>query len=177
MLTQAITRRLFVVLLADNDHGKTTMILSLVRQGQRHEIDQVRRGARTLYSPWGRVVDALIIPRSYQETLAGEFRTVENALSGVDPLWRERDLVVFPSHIEPVDCDTMIRLAHGAGFDAVAVAVILQAAELPRYANCLQLPWDERWTLSNNEAENPVPQMRALGHDLWGWIAASLERR
>lgn len=59
MLPRAIIRRLFIVPLANNDHGKTTMIRSLVRQGERRDVDIVRRASRTLYSPWGRVIDAL----------------------------------------------------------------------------------------------------------------------
>lgn len=177
MLARSITRRLFVVPLANNDHGKTTMIRSIVRQGERRDVDVVRRAARTLYSPWGRVIDALVIPRSYQETLEGEFGSVENALNGVDNSWRQRDLVIFPSHLVPADCKVLVELAHGAGFDAVAVPVLLQPSELMKCAGCLALPWNERWTLSNDIAENPSPQIEALGHDLWTWIAAGLEHR
>ncbi len=177
MLACAITRRLFVVPLANNDHGKTTMIRSIVRQGERRDVDTVRRAARTLYSPWGRVIDALVIPRSYQETLEGEFGSVEDALNGVDHLWRQRDLVIFPSHLVPVDCKVLVELAHGAGFDAVAVPILLKPSELKKSAACLALPWNERWTLSNDTTEKPNPQIEALGHDLWAWIAAGLEHR
>jgi hypothetical protein len=177
MLSRAITRRLFVVPLANNNHGKTTMIRSLVRQGERREADVVRRGPRTMWSPWGRSIDALIIPRSYQETLEAEFKTIEAALKGVDPLWRQRDLVVFPSHLESDDCETMLKLAHGAGFDAVAVAILLQAKELQQYQDCLELPWNERWTLSNDKTAKSKGQIEALGHDLWAWVAAALEHR
>jgi hypothetical protein len=178
MLTRAITRRLFVVPLANNDHGKTTMIRSLVRQGARHGIDVVKRAVRTLYSPWGRVIDALVIPRSYQETLEEEFGSVEGALDGVDPHWRQRDLIVFPSHLKAADCKTMMKLARGAGFDVIAVPVVLKPEELPKYADCLELGWNERWTVSNDHVdENPGAQIEALGHDLWAWIAAALEHR
>lgn len=163
--------------LANNDRGKTTMIRSLVRQGARYQIDTVRRAARTLYSPWGRVIDALIIPRSYQETLEDEFGSVQGALDGVDALWRQRDLVVFPSHPVVNDCRLLITLAHGAGFDVIVVPVLLEPAELPTYAGCLDLPWDERWTVSNDTVENHAGQVEALGHDLWAWIAAALEHR
>ena len=177
MLAHAITRRLFIVPLANNDHGKTTMIRSIVRQGERHDVDTVRRAARTLYSPWGRVIDALVIPRSYQETLEREFGSVEGALSGVDEIWRQRDLIIFPSHLVSADCKAMVELAHGAGFDAVAVPVLLNPSEVNQCAGCLALPWNERWTLSNDNTERPSPQIEALGHDLWAWIAAALEHR
>lgn len=177
MLARAITRRLFVVPLANNGHGKTTMIRSIVRQGERRDVDIVKRAPRTLYSPWGRVIDALVIPRSYQETLEGEFGTVEDALDGVDNLWRQRDLVIFPSHLVPADCKVVVELAHGAGFDAVAVPVLLKPSELKKAAGCLALPWNERWTVSNDATDKSAPQVEALGHDLWAWIAAGLEHR
>ncbi len=177
MLPRAITRRLFVVPLANNDHGKTTMIRSFVRQGERREVEVVRRAVRTLHSPWGRVIDSLVIPRSYQETLEAEFGSVEEALDGVDALWRQRDLVIFPSHLDLSDCRAMLKLAHGAGYNVIAASLILDSAKMPNYADCLELPWDERWTISNDVAENWGAQVEALGHDLWAWIAAALEHR
>lgn len=118
-----------------------------------------------------------MIPRSYQETLQGEFGTVQGALDGVDPQWYQRDLVIFPSHLVPADCKTMVELAHGAGFDAVAVPVLLQYSELKKCSECLVLPWNERWTILNDSTENPSAQIDALGHDLWCWVAAGLEHR
>jgi hypothetical protein len=177
VLRRGITRRLFVVPLANNDHGKTHIIRALVRQGERRDLQVIHRAARTLSSPWGRAIDALIIPRSYQETLAGEFGSVEQALDGVDPSWRQRDLVIFPSHLVSGDCATIIDLAHGAGFDAITVSVLLDPAEITHSQECLSLAWDERWTLSNDSAADPMGQVDALGHDLWVWIAAAIERR
>lgn len=153
------------------------MIRSIVRQGERRDVRIVRRAARNLYSPWGRVIDALVIPRSYQETLEEEFGSVEAALNGVDQLWHQRDLVIFPSHLVPADCKVLLDLANGAGFDTVAVPIFLQPSELKKSAACLALSWNERWTLSNDTTEKPNSQIEALGHDLWAWIAAGLERR
>ena len=72
-----------VVPLANNDHGKTTMIRSLVRQGGRYNLDKDKRSPRLLTSPWGRSIDALVIPRSYQETLANEYGSVKAALARI----------------------------------------------------------------------------------------------
>ncbi len=176
MHPRGITRRLIVVPLANNDHGKTHIIGSLVRQGERRDI-RVQRGSKMLISPWGRSIDALIIPRSYQETLSAEFGPVEDALNAVDSSWRQRDLVILPSHLVPDDCETIIGLAHGAGFDAIAASVLLESAEITRFEQCLQLPWDERWTLANDRTTEPTALLDALGHDLWAWIAAAVERR
>ena len=78
MLNRAITRRLFIVPLANNNHGKTHLIRAMVRQGERRDLQVVQRGPRSLASPWGRTIDALVIPRSYQETLAAMKKLVES---------------------------------------------------------------------------------------------------
>jgi hypothetical protein len=153
------------------------MIRSLVRQGERCNVEVVRRAVRTLYSPWGRLIDSLVIPRSYQETLEAEFGSVEEALDGVDALWRRRDLVIFPSHLDLADCRTMLKLAHGAGYNVIAVPILLESDKLPNYVDCLELSWEERWTISNDVTEDWGAQVEALGHDLWAWIAAALEHR
>jgi hypothetical protein len=177
VLRRGITRRLVVVPLANNDHGKTRMIRAVVRQGERSVIEVVHRAPRILSSPWGRTIDALIIPRSYQETLAAEFGSVERALDAVDSAWRQRDVVILPSHLVANDCSIIIELAHSAGFDAIAVCVLLDPAEIARCGKCLNLQWDERWTISNDRNAQPDGQLDALGHDLWAWIAAAVERR
>jgi len=41
-----IARRLFVVPLANNNHGKTTMVRALVKQGQGSSIKSVKKGSR-----------------------------------------------------------------------------------------------------------------------------------
>jgi hypothetical protein len=177
MLRQSVTRRLFVVPLGNNNHGKTQLIRALVRQGERRELQVVQRAPRMLTSPWGRAIDALVIPRSYQETLAGEFGSIEQALDAVDSAWRQRDLVILPSHLIRDDCATVIELAHAAGFDAITAVVLLNSGEIAQCQACLRLPWDERWTLSNDRTAEPDGQIDALGHDLWAWIAGALERR
>src|SRR5258708_7978901 len=111
------------------------------RQAERRNRKVVQRGPRGLSSPWGRPVDALVIPRSYQETLAGEFGSIEQALNAVDSSWRQRDLVILPSHLEASHCATIIDLAHGAGFDAIAVSILLNPGEIRQIHGCLSLPW------------------------------------
>lgn len=177
MLNRGITRRLLIVPLANNNHGKTHLIRAIVRQGEHRDLQVVQRGPRSLSSPSGRPVDALVIPRSYQETLAGEFGSVEQALNTVDPSWRQRALVILPSHLAIPDCEAIIGLAHGAGFDAIAVSILLNPGEIAQSQGCLALSWDERWTLSNDQTADHAGQVEALGHDLWVWIAAALERR
>jgi len=57
-----IRRRLFVVPLAENDHGKTTLVRSLVSQGTRNSYMKLPKGERTLYTPWAQAVDAYVFP-------------------------------------------------------------------------------------------------------------------
>jgi hypothetical protein len=94
----------------------------------------------------------------------------------VDSAWRQRDLVILPSHLVPEHCANTIELAHGAGFDAITVVVLLDPGEIAQCQACLRLPWDERWTLSNDQTAKPIGQIEALGHDLWAWIAGALGR-
>ena len=76
-----IIRRLFVVPLADNNHGKTTIVNALVAQGSGRVRKLGHKGVRALVSPWGREIDALIYPRSYQETEKARFGTVLHAVA------------------------------------------------------------------------------------------------
>ena len=132
-----IARRLFVVPLANNNHGKTTIITALVSQGLGRAFQKYQKGARELTSPWGRKVDAYVFCRSYQESEKGQHRSVENALNANDPSWRERELLIMPSHVSNIennddeedDIDQMINAAHAAGLDAICATVIFAARE------------------------------------------------
>lgn len=79
-----ISRRLFVVPLADNDHGKSTMIRALVSQGQARAVKLHKKRVRAFISPWGRPIDAYVFGRSYQEVEKGEHGSVEAALDTND---------------------------------------------------------------------------------------------
>jgi len=177
MLSMSITRRLIVVPLANNNHGKTTMLSELVRQAARRDLKKVQRGLYTFTSPWGRKVEALVFIRSYQETLQGEHGPVESALSAIDKSWFQRDLIIFPSHIDEEHCKEIISVGKAAGFDLIVVPVVMKSSELGKYAGCLKLAWDMRWTISNDATDDHNAQVEALGHDLWTWIASAIENR
>lgn len=177
MLPRSITRRLMIVPLANNNHGKTTMLSELVRQAARRELKKVQRGVHVFTSPWGRKVDSLVFIRSYQETLKKEYGPVEKALDAIDADWRQRDLVIFPSHIDEAHCKEIINVGQAAGFDLIVVPIVMKSSELNNYSACLKLNWDARWTISNDSTDEPLAQVEALGHDLWMWIAGALENR
>lgn len=180
-----IARRLFVVLLADNDHGKSTMIRALVSQGLGRAVQLQRKGVRLLTSPWGRPIDAYIFGRSYQEIEKGEHGSVEDALDANDPDWRTRELVIMPSHVgnienksEADDIDQMIDAAHAAGFDVICATVIFTGDEeddRAQFADIWRKPWDVRWTIPNPHISEPEGQLEALGRDLWTWVCEAMQ--
>ena len=179
-----ICRRLFVVPLADNDHGKTTMIRGLVSQGVGRTFQRQKKGVRELVTPSGRRVDAYIFGRSFQEIEKGDHGTIEAALDANDPDWRKRELVVMPSHVRDIesrrgadDIDLMIEAAHGAGFDAICASVSYAGnfdTHRPTFSKIWKKGWDERWTIPNQKQSDFDGQLDALGRDLWFWISKTL---
>jgi hypothetical protein len=178
-----IARRLFVVPLADNAHGKTTMLKALVSQAGHPQFDRLRKSVRMLTSPWGRSVDSYIFGRSYQETEKHEHESVVGALDASDAQWRERELIIFPSHVSDSDDDVeeMIDAAHEAGFDAICATVIFTGddpEDRTDFSGIWAKDWDERWTIPNPRLtegdRNIEPQLSALGSDLWTWICRAL---
>lgn len=175
-----IVRKLFVVPMADNDHGKSTMIRALVSQGLGEEIRLQKKGARELVSPQGRPVDAYVFGRSYQEVEKGKYGSVEGALDANDAQWRERELIIMPSHVEEVDqsdIQDMIDVGHSAGFDVIAASIILawdDGGNQAQFPTIWGMAWDERWTIPNPWNDKPEGQLEALGRDLWTWICRGL---
>ena len=195
-----VARRLFVVPLANNNHGKTSIIRSLVSQGEGYlyTSPQPHKGDRTLFSPKGRKIFAYIYGRSYQETEKRKYASVIDALDGNDPLWRSKDLIIMPSHTGDIfdkrhtvdDIDQMIDAAHRGGFDVVSASVIFSKNnmdDMPEFYDTEAFegiwlkPWDERWTLPNKWLDNVSKgnpylegQLSALGRDLWTWISDAL---
>lgn len=173
-----IVRKLFVVPLAENNHGKSTMIKAMVSQGLGQSVALQKKGVRKLTSPWGRPIDAYIFGRSFQEVEMGKHKTVERALRANDAEWQSRELIVMPSHVTGCAGDTsaMIVAAHSAGFDAVCASVMLSSSSTPMsdYSQIWQGAWDERWTIPNPEQKMPIGQLEALGSDLWTWICQEM---
>lgn len=179
-----IIRRLFVVPLADNDHGKTTIISSLASQGLGDKYVKRRKSAKTLTSPFGREIDAYIFGRSYQEVEKGVHGSVEIALHANDPTWFCRQLIIMPSHITNIDnhdelddVEQMIQAAHGGGFDAICASVEHESnftRQRKEFRSAWSKNWDERWTIPNPHQQDPTGQLDAIGRDLWTWISKSL---
>ena len=175
MIVSTIVRRLLVVPLAPNDHGKSALLRALLSQATQLSQARPHMGVRELRTPWGRRVDALVFIRSFQEKLSKDYKgSVVRALDGEDPDWRERDLIILSSHVVPLDCQQILDAGHQAGFDDILVPVLLAPSELLSYGPCMALPWDERWTLSNPTNSDPDAQLEALGRDLWVRVAAAL---
>lgn len=181
-----ISRRVFLVPLANDRHGKSTILRTLVSQGIGQKIGLHKKGVRALISPWGRPIDAFVFGRSYQEKEKAKYGSVLAALDANDPMWRTRELVVMPSHVaaqDHSDIEEMIAAAHSAGFDAIAASVIVsweKTKEWERGNNRGDFPaiwsfgWYERWTLPNPWTDTFEGQLEALGHDLWSWVARAI---
>jgi hypothetical protein len=173
-----IARGLFVVPFANDKHGKSTIINSLLSQALGAPSPE-RKGARVLVSPSGRKIDAYVFVRSYQETEKRAYKSVARALKKSDPDWKQRELILFPSHVSHSedDIDEMISVAHAAGFDTVCATVLLDTDNRSRAAAVWEKNWDERWTVPNpnrNRKANQVGQLRALGSDLWVRICKTI---
>ena len=175
-----IVRKLFVVPLANDDHGKSTMIRALVSQGLGRAVRLQRKGVRDLVSPQGRHVDAYVFGRSYQEVEKYDHGSVEGALDSNDPLWRDRELIIMPSHVAAADQGDirgMIDVGHSAGFDVVAASVILTwdgGDNRAPFPGIWGMSWDERWSIPNPWNDSPEGQLEALGRDLWTWVCRGL---
>lgn len=175
-----IARRLFVIPMADDKHGKSTIVRALVSQGLGRTVGHHKKAHRDLVSPVGRHVDAYVFGRSYQEVEKSKHGTVEAALDANDPFWRERELIIMPSHVskrDRNDIQEMIDIGHSAGFDVIGVSVILAGNEgdnRGQFPAIWAMPWDERWTIPNPWSEEPDGQLWALGCDLWTWICRTL---
>lgn len=172
-----IRHRLFVVLLGNNDHGKTTLVRTLVAQATRRSYAQLRKGAHTLHTPRAQEVDAYVFPRSYQEVEKKKYPVVKDALNKNDAGWWQRDLILMPSHLDDDDCAAMIDEAHSAGFDALLITLLRSRTEIRKlkgYDECLSLGWDARWCVDNIEAHEWQAQVEALARDLWVALSAKV---
>ncbi|MGV1908482.1 MULTISPECIES: hypothetical protein [Agrobacterium] len=181
-----IARRLFIVPLANDRHGKSTILRTLVSQGTGQKIGHHMKGVRSLVSPWGRPIDAFVFGRSFQEKEKAKYDSVEAALNANDAMWRTRELIIMPSHVasnDHIDIKQMIEVAHSAGFDAIAASVVMSWEKTKEwekgdnradFAAIWPMNWDERWTLPNPWAEKYEGQLEALGNDLWSWVARAL---
>jgi GTPase Era involved in 16S rRNA processing len=173
-----LARRLFVVPLGNNNHGKTTMLNGLLAQGLGRESPE-QKGCRDLMSPFGRPIDSFIFVRSYQETEKQRYKSVEKALRDNDSGWHDRELIIFPSHAHRSagDIDEMLTVAHDNGFDIICVSILLDSDERSQFARIWSKNWDERWTVPNpnqDDENDRTAQLRALGCDLWTWICKAL---
>lgn len=171
-----IARRLFIVPLANDAHGKGTLINALLSQGLGTKSPR-QKGVRHLKTPFGQTIDGYIFVRSYQEKEKKKYGNVVDALDGNDAYWGSRDLIIFPSHIDKAGTSDMVDAAHGAGFDAICLAVIVNDQDRQTYKDVFKLNWDERWTVNNpycDDDDSAGHQCKALGHDLWTRISSTL---
>lgn len=171
------------MLMANDKHGKSTMIRMMVSQGLGKAVDLHKKGIRDLITPWGRSIDAYVFGRSYQEVEKRNYKSVVDALNGNDSNWRERELIVLPSHVAKTDLPDikeMIDAGHSAGFDVIAASVLLTpdtGSSRGQFPDIWRMDWDERWTVPNPRVDDPAGQLDAIGRDLWTWISKAVTRQ
>ena len=171
-----IRRKLFIVPLAENNHGKTTLVRKFVELAERSHYERLQKRHRTLWTPWGQEMDSYVFPRSFQEVEKTKHESAESALDANDSEWPHRDLIVMPSHLHAKDCERMINAGHAAGFDVIALRVLLDRHEVqdPRAKECGVLAWDERWTMNNERQEQWEWHVASLAGELWVAISSAL---
>lgn len=186
-----ILRKIFLVPLANDRHGKTTMIRGFVCQGEGRWLDVIKKCERVLRSPSGSLINSYIFGRSFQEVEKPKYKTVLQCLDASCENWRDLDLIVMPSHVNGItsaspesviddDIEQMRKAGHSAGFDVICASVLLpnEAGRIewtdPLTA-ALSKPWDERWTIRNDRSPEPDGQLEALGRELWFRVSGALE--
>jgi hypothetical protein len=167
-------RRLFVVVLAPNGYGKSTLVRALLAQGT-GEQREFKHGHRSLVTPWGRRIESVVFVRSFQEAEKNQHGTVKAALDARYEKWDSLDLVVLPSHLVPADVRQMIAVGHNHGFDCIAASVLRDGTPHAHNEACWGESWDERWTLNTHtDPQGWEAQARAMGCDLWTWISRAM---
>jgi len=149
-----LRRKLFLVLLGNDKHGKGHIIRPLVTLMEPH-LEKPPKGRRRLQLRPGCLVDSYIFIRSYQEYEQPDYGDdIGRCLDANDADWRQRDLLLMPSHIELNHLGAMIDIAHAAGFSAVVAYILMSHGEIANYGGALQLNWDERWEIWNFTNQN-----------------------
>jgi hypothetical protein len=176
MITR-LQHKLFIVLVAPNDHGKTHLVNHLLTMS-RGIPSPGQKGKRTLTTLGGRVVEAIVFVRSYQEE-EKKTRTVPETLAQFDQgtdYWFERELIIIPSHPDTTDVTTMITEAHDHGYDAILAALLRTGNTIDPTISTLT--WNERWTLRNPDrptTQEWQAQVQLLATQLWSRISDRLE--
>ena len=158
-----LRRKLFIVLLGDDNHGKSKLLQKLAEFGSKHQKSYPRAIKHLKLYCGNAVVDTYIFRSSYQESpsLAGHYnKDIERAIRDkIGEDWFTKDLVIMPfrcecgSKINSVNlARRLIDFAHSYGFDVIVAYIILDSDELKKKNCCrdiLKLNWDKRWELYN----------------------------
>lgn len=176
-----VRKKLYLVVLGENDHGKGHIVRSMIRASSLNESDNSRKGRRRLPNPKGTIIRSYVFPRSFQETEKDDYHEptpkarIEACLNANDPNWKSKDLIVMPSHIMEAATEAMISVAHSWGFQAACAYVNLYDDDLKSFGETLSQEWDERWEIKNlQDDDNWEHQCRELGFRLFWRISKYL---
>jgi len=173
-------RRIFLVPLANDEHGKGRIINGFISQARHDYYVSANKNPYTLTSHANDKIDAFIFPRSYYEVEKGEYNTVRDCLYDHDSFWERLDLIVLPNHTYDRDFDDnkqMVRCARDAGFDPICVPILFDAEYPSSVHEHLRLKWSERWTIFNADREHSTSmdqQLRSIGKDLWWRVSKEI---
>jgi hypothetical protein len=148
-----VMRKLFVVPLGENNHGKSNIVRAMI-QIAKGEPAPWKKAAHILATSTGARISSLVFPSSYQEQEKPKGNSVSRALSDLakangKSAWFTYDLIIYPSHDDRADLVKMFNGGQGYGYDMVAVSITLDESYPPAHQDCLKLPWNERWIVRN----------------------------
>lgn len=170
-----VKEKYFMVLLAENNHGKGTILESMVNKAKDH---LTRKGGKKLQFS-NRQVDAFVFRRSFQEVEKSKYPTPFEALIGnfqelkIQEDWYEKELIIMPSHSNQWencynDVVQMLDTAQGYGFNTLLSYIIMdKETDYVDYEDILKLNWNKKWELINPRTNSYLQPCLSLGKELY----------
>ncbi|MGG0175807.1 hypothetical protein [Gottfriedia acidiceleris] len=170
-----IKEKYFMVLLAENNHGKGTVLESMVIKANSH---LTRKGEKRLQFS-NRIVNAFVFRRSFQEVEKSKYPTPFDALVGnfeeqnIQEDWYDKELIIMPSHANQRescynDVVQMMETAQQYGYNTLLAYIMMdKATDYAEYEDILKLNWDKKWELVNPRTANHLQECLSLGKDLF----------
>jgi hypothetical protein len=176
-----IQEKYFIVLLAENNHGKGHILRSFVEQsGQKFG----QKSHKTFSFPQGKI-ESYLFCRSFYEEEFNKHKTpfralVHNIEKNRSSNWYEKDLIIMPSHSHVTQnknseahVKSMLETAQQFGYNTILAYIIKDQNldfSIPSFQNILSYPWGKRWQLNNPDSTKESvwkQQCKDLGKQLY----------
>lgn len=157
-----IQEKYFIVLLAENNHGKGHILKSFVEQsGQKFG----QKSHKSFSFPHGKIESYIFCRSFFEEELATHGTPYKALVHNIEKnrniKWYEKDLIIMPSHSHvtlnkdsEAHVKAMIETAHKYGYNTI-VAYIIKDKDLDltvtSLQNILSYPWGKRLQLNNTD--------------------------